>query len=667
MRENLETIKNTISGERTHQRVREIANFHRIQASTGYRAAAEHVCQRMQADGLNAVIGSYAADGKTWYLTSKMFKEWDCRDAWLQLTTSESRLADFKTNAISILQKSYPCDHRQEPLPIVMLDKGTDPSAYEGLDLKGKLIFVREHFEGFMDWAVKERGAAGIVTDFIRAMTGVRERYELLDIRNYTSFWWKHTPDEPQTFGFVLTPRQGDELAALCKKTAEEHAKDPAKDPYPMANCYVDSSIYDGHIEVVDAFLPGETDEEILVVAHLCHPRMSANDNASGVAASMEALKVLHDLTAAGKLQPLKRGVRVLFVPEFTGTYAYLAELGEGKRKVKAGINLDMVGGRQSYGYGPLTLSGYPHACPSFVLDLAALVLDDVKKNVTDMSRDESIAMFNSAISEFEGGSDHYVLSDPAINIPTFMLGQWPDFNYHTSGDTPEAVDPFILHKSASICATYVYTLANLTLEDALLVMNRSRERFMRDLSHLVKRAAEKKSETGWVFEKIQHLTWHYQGGNSTFGSYFSGDERATVEKQVESENRLLKTMAEGIWTRYCEDYAPGYTYTAPEMPAEYAYIPYRKAYPPPMHLDDFALGDADKLAKYKAFTKEKSEKLTSGHVLDGVIQFYIDGERTLWDVARLALLETDDGSVEYVHEFVQLLKLLDIVGIKGD
>ena len=227
-------------------------------------------------------------------------------------------------------------------------------------------------------------------------------------------------------------------------------------------------------------------DEEVLIVAHLCHPRASANDNASGVAAAMEAARVLHDLTESGELAPLQRTVRVIFVPEFTGTYAYLHDLGDGMKKIKGGINLDMVGGRQSHGYGPITLSGLPHATPSFVVDLAALVLDQVRKNVPAQTQGNSIAMFNSAVVDLETGSDHLVLSDPTINIPSVMLGQWPDFNYHTSGDTMEVIDPFILHKSASICAGFIYTLANLTQADVAPVMNKSRERFVGELTRLV-------------------------------------------------------------------------------------------------------------------------------------------------------------------------------------
>ncbi len=665
MRETIQLIKNAVSGERIHQHVREIANYHRIQASTGYRAAAKHVKQILDDEGIQAEVHSYPADGKTWYLASKIFKEWDIQDGWLRLADSETRLADYQSAATSILQKSYPCDYRQEPLDIVMLDKGSEASAYEGLDLKGKLIFVRDHFQGFMDWAIKERGAAGIVTDFIRTMEGVRERSELFDIRNYTSFWWKHTDDEVQTFGYVLTPRQGEELAARCRKMAEENDKDPAKPRYPQAYCFMDTAIYDGYIEVVEGYLPGETDEDVMIVAHLCHPRSSANDNASGVATGIEALKVLRDLTASGKLPPMKRGLRVIFVPEFTGTYAWLADMGHRARKVRAGINLDMVGGKQGYGYGPLTLSDFPHATPSFAFDLAALVLDEVKRGVKDMSGEEPIAMFNSALQGFEGGSDHYLLSDPVINIPTFMLGQWPDFYYHTSGDTPEMVDPFILHKSASIAASYCYGLATLSLDDMRLVMNRARERFVSEITRLFNRYTEAGRAHAQVYERLQHLLRTFQANAMVYPSFFGDDEKELVTAIAERECGLLQDLHDSLWQRYLEEHDPAFVYQQPDMPAEYAYVPVRKAASFPMHLDDFALNNDELLEAVKKFNKEDHDKARSGHVLDGTILFYINGERTMWDIAQLAIAETGEGDAGYVHRYIQLLDKLNLVEIK--
>jgi len=665
LRENLVKIGKAVSGERIFNTVREISNFHRIQASTGYRAAAQHVQKRLQEMGLNVLIRSYPADGKTWFYTSKMFREWDCREAVLDLVEPQKRLVSFSANNMSVIQRSYPYDFRAQPLDIVLLDKGSDPDQYADLDLKGKLIFVRQHFQGFMDWAVKEKGALGFITDYIAEMEGVRTRADLYDVQTYTSFWWKCIDDEPHAFGFVLSPRMGDWLAKECLKKRAEHAQDPSKDAFLKARGFVDASIYDGHIEVVETWLPGETDEEVLIVSHLCHPRSSANDNASGVAASMEAVRVLRDLTESGELPGLKRGIRMIFVPEFTGTYAYLSDIENRLDRIKAGINLDMVGGRQTKGYGPITISGLPHANPSFVVDLAALVLDQVKANLPAQGMGNAIAMFNSKVGDFETGSDHYVLSDPTINIPSIMLGQWPDLFYHTSGDTMEVVDPFILHKSASICAGYIYGLAALGLQDASLILNRSRERFAAELGRLVECAAGKEICGSRLLAKLRHETAFAKGCNASLVKFFDGDEAQTMQKRVERANTQIDEMADAAWNGYVQDFDPAYAHETEAIPGQYAYVPVRKFVTPLNHMDDYALGDEQKMAAVKDHLKNWAGKLHSAHYFDGVVQFYMDGKRSLWEIAQESMLETDDGSVEYVDHFVRLLETLGLVEIK--
>lgn len=662
----LAKIKNAVSGERTFNRVREISNYHRIQASPGYRQAAQHVLKRLSEDGLDVQIKTYPADGKTWYFSSKMFQEWDCKDGYLHLLAPAKCLADFKTDNQSVIQRSYPCDYRDQPLEILLLDQGSDPKDYEGLNLKGKLVFVREHFQEYLDWAVKDGGAVGFITDYLRPVKDSRTRHDLYDILNYTSFWWKHTADEPHTFGFVLTPRQGDELAQLCRKMKDEHAKDPSQDEYPKATCFLDAKLYDGEIEVVETLLQGETDEEVLIVSHLCHPRSSANDNASGVAASMEAAKVLRDLIGRGELPRLKRTIRMIFVPEFTGTFPYLHDLGEQVKHIKAGLNLDMVGARQTRGYGPLTLSGIPHANPSFCLDLAVLVLDEVKKNVQIQPDETSVAMFNSAIAGFEGGSDHYILSDPTINIPSPMLGQWPDLNYHTSGDTMEVIDPFILHKSASICAGYIYCLANLAEEDVPLILNKSRERFVGELTRLVNAAAEKTLSLQLLYEKFQHYAGYFKACNASLTGFFDEPAKTLIAARVEKENTLFDHLASTLWARFIEDYAPGYGYEAEPIPEQYRYIPVRCYTAPIVHLEDYALGNAHKTADYKSLVKTYHPGLQSSHTFDAIVQFNLDGKRSLWEVARQSILEAGEGSVEYVHQYVQLLKSFGLVEVKN-
>lgn len=664
----LTKIKNTVSGDRAFYLVREISNFHRIQASTGYRAAAKYVTSKLQADGFDVHIKSYPADGKTWFFTSKMFKEWDCKAGSLNLVNPEKCLADFNRNNLSVIQKSYPCDYRDQPLEIVLMDKGNDAKNYKAVDLKGKLLFVRDPFIDYMDWAIKERGAVGFISDFMREIPGVRARYDLHDILNYTSFWWKHSTDEPQAFGFVLTPRDGDELAKLCREMKQEHEKDPAKDEYPKATCYIDAKLYEGEIEVVETLLPGDTDEEVLIVAHLCHPRSSANDNASGVAASIEAVKAIKELTERGALPGLKRSIRMIFVPEFTGTYAYLHDLGEKRSKIKAGFNMDMVGARQTNGYGPITISGIPHATPSFCVDLAALVLDEVKKNALSLNKDAYVAMFNTAVIGFEGGSDHFILSDPTIHIPTPMLGEWPDINYHTGGDTIEVIDPFILHKSASICAGYIYSLANLSEEEVPLIMNKTRERFTGVLARWTQAAAEKEASLKETYEQFQHNLNYFKECNESFKGFFREESaNARISRCIERENSRLDKIASDLWADFIEDYGLGYVYESDEVPQKYSYVPVRKYIAPLNHMDDFAIDDPRRMKDYKAYEKDHRSKLRSAHTFDAIVQFYMDGKRSLWEIAKQAMLETHDGSVEYVHEFVQLLKSFGLVDIKGE
>lgn len=668
MRKTIRKIIDTVSGDRAFYSVREISNFHRIQASTGYRAAAQHVTGKLKSAGINAVIRSYPADGKTWFLTNKMFKEWDCKSAELHLVEPQKRLADFFTNNTSVMQKSYPADFRKAPLEIVHMDKGSAEENYPDLDLKGKLIFIHQPYVEFMDWAVKDRGAVGIISDYLREIPGVRTRADLYDILNYTSFWWKHAKDDAKIFGFVLTPRAGDELAKLCDAAAEAHAADPSKPKYLKATGYVDAKIYDGAIEVVDAVIEGESEEEILITSHLCHPRSSANDNASGVGASMEAFKALKDLIDAGELPKPKRSLRMIFVPEFTGTYAWLADVGDKVKRIKAGINMDMVGGRQGSGYGPLTLTGVPLSTPTFIMDLAALVLDEVRNEGNSLTKGESVPLFNSTILPFSGGSDHMILSDPTIGVPTPMLGQWPDIYYHTSGDTMEVIDPNILHKSASICAAYGYTLANLSEADVPLIMNRGREAFVKTLTQLLDEALEGSLSTAEAFERYQAHADYVKASCLTYLDFFpKGAARTRVQKMVDREVKLLDLLARSMWSEYVSAHAPDFAYQASPAPKEYQYVPVRLFKSPLVHLDDYALGNKKLMDAYKGFEKGPQKALKESYTFETLITYYMDGKRTLWEIAKAASRGAGGGDATYADQYVKLLEKLGLAEVKHD
>ncbi|WP_294562258.1 hypothetical protein, partial [uncultured Traorella sp.] len=109
--ENVALIKNNVSQKRLYQGVKEISSYHRIQASTGFRKAARHALEMLQERGIESRILEFEARADQWYLEQKMFQEWDCKEAYLDLLGENTqRLCDFSEEKCSIIQKSYPCD-----------------------------------------------------------------------------------------------------------------------------------------------------------------------------------------------------------------------------------------------------------------------------------------------------------------------------------------------------------------------------------------------------------------------------------------------------------------------------------------------------------------------------------------------------------------------------
>ena len=106
-------IQHETSEKRLYNTVKEVSNFHRIQCSPGIRAACEWTCRKLQDQGFEARILSFDANPDTWYLSQKMFKEWDCREAYLNIVNWDNeKIADYGEEPLSLIQRSYPCDYR---------------------------------------------------------------------------------------------------------------------------------------------------------------------------------------------------------------------------------------------------------------------------------------------------------------------------------------------------------------------------------------------------------------------------------------------------------------------------------------------------------------------------------------------------------------------------
>jgi aminopeptidase-like protein len=127
-----------------------------------------------------------------------------------------------------------------------------------------------------------------------------------------------------RTWGFCLSQEQRDAL------------QDGAYD------VVVDSTLQPGSLTYGECYLPGESEDEILLSTHVCHPSL-ANDNLSGIV-------VLAELAAALASEPRRHSYRLLFVPGTIGSITWLARNEERVSRVVGGLVVACVGDS-----GPLT------------------------------------------------------------------------------------------------------------------------------------------------------------------------------------------------------------------------------------------------------------------------------------------------------------------------
>jgi hypothetical protein len=448
----LATLNNEVSGAAAVNLVARISQWHRIQASPMYREAAEWVHATLRGWGLASELERFPAREGAQAWGEPMFQEWWCDEATLHLLEPAGtlrKLADYRAVPLSLMPRSIAADGEYE---VVAINGGDQAEHYAELDVRGKLILTRQLPMSVHHLAIERFGAAGLIYDGMRSVPEVCPPGDLQDDIQYASWWW--WGGETRAFGFAVSPRVGAELRQLIERSARRGA--PVR-----VRAHIRSHFADGAIETVSALVPGETNDEVLITGHLCHPAPFANDNASGAAAVMEAARALHTLIASGQLPRPKRGIRFLWMPEMTGTYAYLAAHETDLARVVAGLNLDMVGEDQEQCGSSWLLIRGSDALPSFAEPLLEALREGYYGQAHTFNGQGDFPLFRHAVVPFSNGSDHYILGDPSVGIPAPMLIQWPDRFYHTTADTLDKVSPASLARSAALAATYAYFVAD--------------------------------------------------------------------------------------------------------------------------------------------------------------------------------------------------------------
>jgi aminopeptidase YwaD len=391
--------------------------------------------------GLSDVRVDYFPGGPTWVP--------EVGDLWM-VEPVEKKLASLTMVPAALASGSLSADVEAE---VVYAGAGS-PADWEGKDVTGKIVLGNAGVGSVFAAAVVGRGAVGALGTGSPGVTGDRPRYSLDQIG-----WASVRPEgESGGFGFNLSLRQFTEMRNLLERGERV-----------VLRAVVRTRTVQGRMNVVSAAIPGTDPDagELMIVAHLFErpPTPGAADNCSGVAVTLEIGRTLAELVRRGELPRPRRTIRFLWVPEISGSRAFMYENPELEDRLIAAMNYDMPGEDLYKTDSYLRMKMTPDSRPSYLNDLIADLLRFTDQTEIRTQTGNN-GPFNYRMVPYIGASDHIVFLD--AGIPAMQFNHWPDNFYHSSADVAEHTDPTEMKRTGFMGAASFYYLATAGAREAM-------------------------------------------------------------------------------------------------------------------------------------------------------------------------------------------------------
>jgi aminopeptidase-like protein len=218
-----------------------------------------------------------------------------------------------------------------------------------------------------------------------------------------------------ENWGFCLSQRQLEQL------------------PDGAYEVFIDSSLTEGSVRYAEAYIPGQSDDEVLFSTYVCHPSL-CNDNLSGIVLTAALAKHLRPLD-------LRYSYRFLFGPGTIGPLAWLWKNEHQLARVRAGL--------------VLSCAGDPGAMTYKQTRRGNAEIDQAAANV--------VRAAGGSVLPFEPwGGDERQFSSPGFDLPVGALTRSPADTfpgYHSSADDLDFVRPEFLGDSFRRCLEIVDVL----------------------------------------------------------------------------------------------------------------------------------------------------------------------------------------------------------------
>jgi len=189
----------------------------------------------------------------------------------------------------------------------------------------------------------------------------------------------------------------------------------------------IDSDLKPGSLTYGELFIQGHSDEEVLLVTHVCHPSL-CNDNLSGMAVATALAQNLSVLNP-------NYSYRFLFLPATIGSITWLSRNKDKLDRIKHGLVLCLLGDKEKFHY-KMSRRGDAE-------------IDRILRRVLKQGGKPF-----ETIKFYPYGYDERQFCSPAFNLPVGRLsravhGEFPE--YHTSADNLDFVNEASLQESLDL------------------------------------------------------------------------------------------------------------------------------------------------------------------------------------------------------------------------
>jgi len=267
---------------------------------------------------------THKADGETTAYDFTMPQAWDLlgRSTLEIVSPIKEMIADSDITTLHISEYSAPTPAGGVTAELVDY-ACLDP---KNPDCKDKFVFYRGYTpvqESFY-YDMATAGCAGIV--FAPFETTAHEPDKTTWTNGHGHAGWYHLKEDPLMPVFCVTPKKGIELSMLL-------SKGPV-----ILHGEMNTKVYDGEIYTVTGTIPGKSEEEFAILAHMYEPFYA--DDCQGFAVGVEVAILLKKLIDDGVLPQPEKTLRLVFSMERYGFAAFFANH---DKKILAALSIDTV------------------------------------------------------------------------------------------------------------------------------------------------------------------------------------------------------------------------------------------------------------------------------------------------------------------------------------